>query len=210
VATIPPIVRHVSYFGTLERNRDCRYRDCLTFYSSRHPGVPPRSADLHPPNGHSPTSTMKQVSDKHFRCTVCQRGFTRIDHLKRHHLRRTCIPMVPLDPLMWLPRDLGRFVLTKPAPSIQTRESSRMHASFVTSHSPDGELSRNANALLMKKTTDVTSSDNLRDHYPDCPQRGDRQIPETGQRGRRRHACESVQSSPGGDQLVPSTLANEG
>lgn len=30
---------------------------------------------------------MKPV-DKHFRCTVCQRGFTRIDHLKRHHLRR--------------------------------------------------------------------------------------------------------------------------
>ncbi|OXV07418.1 hypothetical protein Egran_04813 [Elaphomyces granulatus] len=31
---------------------------------------------------------MKQASDKHFRCTICQRGFTRIDHLKRHHLRR--------------------------------------------------------------------------------------------------------------------------
>ncbi|KAJ5484844.1 hypothetical protein N7539_004832 [Penicillium diatomitis] len=34
-------------------------------------------------------------------------------------------------------------------------------------------------------------SDNLRDHYTDCSQRGDRKIPETGQRGRRRHACQS-------------------
>ncbi|KAJ5969068.1 hypothetical protein N7501_005316 [Penicillium viridicatum] len=27
--------------------------------------------------------------DKHFRCDVCQRAFTRIDHLKRHHLRHS-------------------------------------------------------------------------------------------------------------------------
>ena len=27
-------------------------------------------------------------TDKPFRCNVCQRAFTRIDHLKRHHLRR--------------------------------------------------------------------------------------------------------------------------
>ncbi|KAJ5595437.1 uncharacterized protein N7459_001645 [Penicillium hispanicum] len=26
-------------------------------------------------------------AEKHFRCAVCQRGFSRIDHLKRHHLR---------------------------------------------------------------------------------------------------------------------------
>lgn len=38
----------------------------------------------------------------------------------------------------------------------------------------------------------ILASDNLRDHYNDCAQRGDRKIPETGQRGRRRHACESV------------------
>ena len=31
---------------------------------------------------------MKSTSNKHFCCTICQRGFTRIDHLKRHHLRR--------------------------------------------------------------------------------------------------------------------------
>uniref|UniRef100_A0A093V3S5 Zinc finger protein n=1 Tax=Talaromyces marneffei PM1 TaxID=1077442 RepID=A0A093V3S5_TALMA len=29
----------------------------------------------------------KQTLDKNFRCNICQRGFTRIDHLKRHHLR---------------------------------------------------------------------------------------------------------------------------
>ncbi|KAJ5887741.1 hypothetical protein N7495_007782 [Penicillium taxi] len=73
-------------------------------------------------------------ANKHFRCTVCQRGFTRIDHLKRHQLR-------PLD-----------------------------------KHSPN------------------TYSDNLRDHYSDCVERGNRQIPETGQRGRRRHACQSCTS----------------
>ncbi|KKK27158.1 hypothetical protein ARAM_003613 [Aspergillus rambellii] len=32
---------------------------------------------------------------KHFCCTICQRGFTRIDHLKRHHLRRTLLPQFP-------------------------------------------------------------------------------------------------------------------
>ncbi|KAJ9311865.1 transcriptional regulator family: Fungal Specific TF and C2H2 zinc finger [Paecilomyces variotii] len=32
---------------------------------------------------------MKPAADKHFRCTICQRGFTRIDHLKRHHLRHS-------------------------------------------------------------------------------------------------------------------------
>ncbi|EKV09925.1 hypothetical protein PDIP_62570 [Penicillium digitatum Pd1] len=31
-------------------------------------------------------------TDKHFRCDVCQRAFTRIDHLKRHSLRRMCAP----------------------------------------------------------------------------------------------------------------------
>lgn len=33
-------------------------------------------------------------------------------------------------------------------------------------------------------------SDNLRNHYPDCAKRGDQKIPETSQRGRRRHACQ--------------------
>jgi uncharacterized Zn-finger protein len=26
--------------------------------------------------------------DKHIRCEICQQGFTRSDHLKRHYLRR--------------------------------------------------------------------------------------------------------------------------
>ncbi|EAW08803.1 FTFMHR domain-containing protein, partial [Aspergillus clavatus NRRL 1] len=34
---------------------------------------------------------MRPDTDKHFRCTICQRGFTRIDHLKRHHLRHSGI-----------------------------------------------------------------------------------------------------------------------
>ena len=52
--------------------------------------------------------TMKPAS-KHFCCTICQRGFTRIDHLKRHHLRRTFQHLSPsflhLGPLrarVWL------------------------------------------------------------------------------------------------------------
>lgn len=35
-----------------------------------------------------PRWTNMKPAEKHFRCTTCQRGFTRIDHLKRHHLRR--------------------------------------------------------------------------------------------------------------------------
>ncbi|KAJ5895898.1 uncharacterized protein N7473_005297 [Penicillium subrubescens] len=78
-------------------------------------------------------------AEKHFRCTICQRGFTRIDHLKRHHLRHS-----------------GQ----KPYSCVFCNES-------------------------------FARCDNLRDHYTDCSQRGDRKIPETGQRGRRRHACQS-------------------
>ncbi|KAL5363875.1 fungal-specific transcription factor domain-containing protein [Aspergillus floccosus] len=85
---------------------------------------------------------MKPTSSKHFCCTICQRGFTRIDHLKRHHLRHSGI---------------------KPYSCIFCKES-------------------------------FARCDNLRDHYNDCAQRGDRKIPETGQRGRRRHACQSCTS----------------
>ncbi|KAJ5100609.1 hypothetical protein N7456_006661 [Penicillium angulare] len=81
-------------------------------------------------------------AEKHFRCTICQRGFTRIDHLKRHHLRHS-----------------GQ----KPYSCVFCNES-------------------------------FARCDNLRDHYGDCAQRGDRKIPETGQRGRRRHACQSCTS----------------
>ncbi|KAL3460587.1 hypothetical protein BJX64DRAFT_262575 [Aspergillus heterothallicus] len=79
---------------------------------------------------------------KHFCCTICQRGFTRIDHLKRHHLRHSGL---------------------KPYSCIFCNES-------------------------------FARCDNLRDHYTDCAKRGDREIPETGQRGRRRHACQSCTS----------------
>ncbi|KAJ5166261.1 uncharacterized protein N7482_005042 [Penicillium canariense] len=86
-----------------------------------------------------PRWTNMKPAEKHFRCTICQRGFTRIDHLKRHHLRHS-----------------GQ----KPYSCVFCNES-------------------------------FARCDNLRDHYADCAQRGDRQIPETGQRGRRRHACQS-------------------
>ncbi|RKF57008.1 C2H2 finger domain protein [Golovinomyces cichoracearum] len=36
-----------------------------------------------------------------------------------------------------------------------------------------------------------TRSDNLRDHYPNCPQRQNRPIPEAARGGRRSHACDS-------------------
>ncbi|KAJ5612253.1 hypothetical protein N7510_005447 [Penicillium lagena] len=81
-------------------------------------------------------------AEKHFRCTVCQRAFTRIDHLKRHHLRHS-----------------GQ----KPYSCVFCNEA-------------------------------FARCDNLRDHYTDCVKRGDRKIPETGQRGRRRHACQSCMS----------------
>ncbi|KAL3473526.1 hypothetical protein BJX99DRAFT_233653 [Aspergillus californicus] len=81
-------------------------------------------------------------TNKHFTCNICQRGFTRIDHLKRHHLRHT---------------------------GLKPYSCYFCHESFAR-------------------------CDNLRDHYQDCVKRGDREIPETGQRGRRRHACQSCTS----------------
>ncbi|KAJ5372948.1 transcriptional regulator family: Fungal Specific TF [Penicillium concentricum] len=81
-------------------------------------------------------------TDKHFHCNICQRGFTRTDHLKRHHLRHS-----------------GQ----KPYSCIFCNDS-------------------------------FARCDNLRDHYTDCARRGDREIPETGQRGRRRHACQTCTS----------------
>ncbi|KAJ6151208.1 hypothetical protein N7470_007802 [Penicillium chermesinum] len=95
-------------------------------FSPHYPGSPPRWTTMAP-------------ADKHFRCTVCQRGFTRVDHLKRHHLRHS-----------------GQ----KPYSCVFCNEA-------------------------------FARCDNLRDHYTDCAKRGDRKIPETGQRGRRRHACQS-------------------
>ncbi|KAJ6122086.1 hypothetical protein N7512_004551, partial [Penicillium capsulatum] len=89
-----------------------------------------------------PDGIAMKPADKHFRCTICQRGFTRIDHLKRHHLRHS-----------------GQ----KPYACIFCNEA-------------------------------FARCDNLRDHYNDCAQRGDRKVPETGQRGRRRHACQSCTS----------------
>ncbi|RAL16151.1 uncharacterized protein BO97DRAFT_384209 [Aspergillus homomorphus CBS 101889] len=85
---------------------------------------------------------MTSASSKHFCCTICQRGFTRIDHLKRHELRHTGV---------------------KPYSCIFCTES-------------------------------FARCDNLRDHYTDCDKRGDQKVPETGQRGRRRHACQSCTS----------------
>ncbi|QSS50895.1 C2H2 finger domain-containing protein [Histoplasma capsulatum var. duboisii H88] len=85
---------------------------------------------------------MRQAPEKQFKCAVCDRLFTRVDHLKRHQLRHTGI---------------------------------RPYSCIFCG-------------------TAFARCDNLRDHYNDCPQRGDRLIPETSQRGRRRHACESCTS----------------
>ncbi|OAX80853.1 hypothetical protein ACJ72_04809 [Emergomyces africanus] len=42
---------------------------------------------------------MKHASEKQFRCTVCDRLFTRIDHLKRHQLRPiTCATIINIVP----------------------------------------------------------------------------------------------------------------
>lgn len=73
-----------------------------------------------------------------FRCDVCQQGFTRTDHLKRHQLRHSGL---------------------KP---------------YVCGFCKDA----------------FARCDSLRNHYSDCPERGNRPIPETDQKGRRRHACE--------------------
>ncbi|KAJ5092481.1 transcriptional regulator family: Fungal Specific TF [Penicillium alfredii] len=122
--------------------------------------TPPRPDPRSCYPGCSPRWTNMKPADKHFRCTICQRGFTRIDHLKRHHLRRMC-------PAREKPGDVLK--------SEQIRAKSPIPASSAVSHLRAGP-------------------DNLRDHYTDCAKRGDRKIPETGQRGRRRHACQSCTS----------------
>ncbi|KAJ9489433.1 hypothetical protein VN97_g3815 [Penicillium thymicola] len=81
-------------------------------------------------------------TDKNFRCDVCQRTFTRIDHLKRHHLRHS---------------------------------GQKPYACVFCN-------------------TSFARCDNLRVHYTDCARREGREIPQTGQRGRRRHACQSCTS----------------
>ncbi|KAJ5772313.1 hypothetical protein N7520_002842 [Penicillium odoratum] len=125
--------------------------------------IPPqiRSSSLHYYPRSPPRWTAMKPAEKHFRCTICQRGFTRIDHLKRHHLRHS-----------------GQ----KPYSCVFCSDSFARWYVRENFQVPD--------VLL----TSYTSSDNLRDHYAECAQRGDRQIPETGQRGRRRHACLSCTS----------------
>ena len=46
-------------------------------------------------------------------------------------------------------------------------------------------------------------SDSLRDHYSTCPKRAGQNIPETAQKGRKRHACQSVSITPMSSQVVP-------
>jgi hypothetical protein len=55
-----------------------------------------------------PRWTNMKPAEKHFRCTVCQRGFTRIDHLKRHHLRRMLPRLLQVPPSNSL-LNLARF-----------------------------------------------------------------------------------------------------
>ncbi|KAJ5657540.1 uncharacterized protein N7484_001189 [Penicillium longicatenatum] len=107
-----------------------------------------------------PRWTAMKPAEKHFRCTICQRGFTRIDHLKRHHLRRMDCFLYPEQfAYAYACADSGQ----KPYACVFCNEA-------------------------------FARCDNLRDHYAECAQRGDRKIPETGQRGRRRHACLSCTS----------------
>lgn len=152
--------------GTLARNTNTRQICTFSSPDSNHslsqsPRSPPRWTTMKP-------------AEKHFRCTICQRGFTRIDHLKRHHLRRMYCFLHP-DQLAYARADSGQkpyscVFCNKAFARWYVRENSR---NFLISHP-------------------YFFSDNLRDHYAECAQRGDRKIPETGQRGRRRHACLSV------------------
>ena len=49
-------------------------------------------------------------------------------------------------------------------------------------------------------------SDNLRDHFLGCPRRDGRKIPETGRRGRKRHACHSVRLFVSGQGMFSNHL----
>ncbi|KGO75953.1 Zinc finger, C2H2 [Penicillium italicum] len=98
------------------------------------------------PNGFVADKQMKWHKDQNLRYDATERAFdgtswrafTRVDHLKRHHLRHS-------------------------------------------GHKPYS---------CVFCDTSFARCDNLRVHYTDCARRGDREIPETGQRGRRRHACQ--------------------
>lgn len=78
-------------------------------------------------------------SSKSTCCFVCNKTFSRSDHLKRHQLRHSGL---------------------KPYCCVFCRQP-------------------------------FTRSDLLKSHYRDCPQRGDRTIPEPARQGRRSHACDS-------------------
>jgi hypothetical protein len=77
-------------------------------------------------------------SSKSTCCSVCNKTFSRSDHLKRHQLRHSGL---------------------KPYCCVFCRQP-------------------------------FTRSDLLKAHYRDCPQRGDRTIPEPARQGRRSHACD--------------------
>ncbi|KAF2152399.1 hypothetical protein K461DRAFT_146169 [Myriangium duriaei CBS 260.36] len=79
----------------------------------------------------------REKAPPRFRCEVCQQGFTRTDHLKRHSLRHS---------------------------GVKPYVCGFCNSSFAR-------------------------CDSLRNHYSDCQARGNQPIPETDQKGRRRHAC---------------------
>jgi len=117
-----------------------------------------------------------------FRCDVCQQGFTRTDHLKRHQLRRACSRLCII--LSRVPEHIGSLFCRYWCQTLHLCFLQRLLCAMVCS-SQRGPW---RDILL----TQHLYSDSLRNHYADCARRGDRPIPETDQKGRRRHACELV------------------
>ena len=133
----------------------------------------------------SSASSMAKLADgptKGVQCSVCGKRFSRTDHLKRHQLRR---------------KRLNYDLLICNWSVLNCAESrSRFRGQTLFLYLLQWRFHQKVIYDLSLNVPELTRySDNLRDHYPTCPQRKNRSIPEAARGGRRSHACDSV--SPG-------------
>ncbi|KAJ6107371.1 hypothetical protein N7523_008694 [Penicillium sp. IBT 18751x] len=147
------------------------------------------------------TSTSSST-DKRYFCPVCNQGFTRSDHLKRHGLRRKLpIASPPCSLLCLMPMHRHSLPTYSQKPSSDSGRKLFLCGFYTCSAALAGispyKSCRTDNHFSF-------SRDCLRKHLAKCTERGNRRVPPRFQVGRKRHACQ--RASPNWFSHMPQAL----
>lgn len=118
-------------------------------------------------------------------CDICQKKFSRTDHLKRHQLRRKSSVLLACRMLGEETTYGIRTILM-----FENRFRDKAICLYILQRWIHKKVSTGHPVRWFILTH--FCSDNLRDHYVTCLQRKNRQIPEASRGGRRSHACDTV------------------